>query len=250
MYPREIVDKALRLHSQGWTDRAVAQACGVSIQSVRHWRKGRRRNGRIDAASYCPICGDGELAEEAYVYLLGLYLGDGYISPSGRANYLSIVCGDVWPGLMDLCHASMARVLPTSVFRVQRIGCTEVKSTSKHWPCLFPQHGPGAKHTRAIALVPWQTEIVGRHPEGFVRGLLHSDGCRITNRVKRTVAGKDKWYEYPRYFFSNNSRDIHGLLGRYLDQLGIEWRMSNANNLSIAKRDSVARLDTFVGPKR
>lgn len=67
---------------------------------------------------------------------------------------------------------------------------------------------------------------------------------------QRTVAGKDKWYEYPRYFFSNNSRDIHGLLGRYLDQLGIEWRMSNANNLSIAKRDSVARLDTFVGPKR
>ncbi|WP_393916083.1 hypothetical protein [Halostreptopolyspora alba] len=125
-----------------------------------------------------------------------------------------------------------------------------MKSTSKHWPCLFPQHGPGPKHTRTIELAPWQSAVVSGHPEEFVRGLFHSDGCRIVNRVRRTVAGADRWYAYPRYFFSNNSRDIHGLLGRYLDQLGVEWRMSNATTLSVARRASVARLDAFVGPKR
>jgi uncharacterized membrane protein YphA (DoxX/SURF4 family) len=85
--------------------------------------------------------------------------------------------------------------------------------------------------------------------EDFVRGLFHSDGCRITNRVRRTVAGRERCYEYPRYFFSNASQDILQLLGCYLDALGIEWRMANDRNLSVAKRDSVALLDSFVGPK-
>ncbi|MGH2786246.1 MAG: hypothetical protein ACRDJ1_13375 [Actinomycetota bacterium] len=33
------------------------------------------------------------------------------------------------------------------------------------------------------------------------------------------------------------------------DQLGIEWRQMNARNISVARRDSVALMDTFIGPK-
>jgi len=34
--------------------------------------------------------------------------------------------------------------MPSSkVFAVARTGCTEIKSTSKHWLCLFPQHEYG-----------------------------------------------------------------------------------------------------------
>jgi hypothetical protein len=33
-------------------------------------------------------------------------------------------------------------------------------------------------------------------------------------------------------------------------QLGIEWRPNNRWSLSVARRDSVALLDGFVGPKR
>jgi hypothetical protein len=40
----------------------------------------------------------------------------------------------------------MAEVLPNKISRTPKIGCTEVASYSKHWPCLFPQHGPGRKH--------------------------------------------------------------------------------------------------------
>jgi hypothetical protein len=68
-----------------------------------------------------------------------------------------------------------------------RTGCTEVKSTSKHWPCLFPRHGPGRKHERAIELEPRQAEIVARNPGDFARGLFHSDGCRLMNRVRRRL---------------------------------------------------------------
>lgn len=120
---------------------------------------------------------------------------------------------------------------------------------SKHWPCLFPQHGPGRKHQRKIELAPWQLTIVSTFPGAFARGLLHSDGCRVTNRVRRKLPGGDRCYEYPRYFFSNESRDILGLCGGALDQRGVSWRYSRRNTISVARREAVARLDQFVGPK-
>ena len=67
--------------------------------------------------------------------------------------------------------------------------------------------------------------------------------------MRRTVAGGDRWYEYPRYLFSNKSQDILELCGDALDMLGVEWRYSRCDNISVAKRDAVARLDKFVGPK-
>jgi hypothetical protein len=91
-------------------------------------------------------------------------------------------------------------------------------------------------------LDPWQDEIVVAHPEQFVRGLIHSDGCRVKNRVN----GKD----YPRYFFTQVSDDIRGLFTRSLTQLGIRSTHNDRRNVSIARAPSVARLDEFVGPKR
>jgi hypothetical protein len=126
---------------------------------------------------------------------------------------------------------------------------TEVKSTSKHWPCLFPQHGPGMKHTRKIELAGWQQVIVDRYPGDFARGLFHSDGYRGMNRVRRVLADGDHWYEYPRYLFVNMSKDILRLCGQALDQLDVEWRFSKPTTISVAKREAVARLDAFVGPK-
>jgi hypothetical protein len=111
----------------------------------------------------------------------------------------------------------------------------------------LPQHGPGRKHERKIELVPWQEAIVEREPEQFIRGLVHSDGCRVMNRV--CVNGKD--YAYPRYFFSQVSKDIQELFCRSLRQLGIDYTFSGRRGRenSIARRESVARLDSFVGRK-
>jgi len=95
-------------------------------------------------------------------------------------------------------------VLARSVQRVSCVGCTTVQSLSKHWPCLLPQAGPGMKHTRVIQLADWPRKLLRAYPGLFVRGLFHSDGSRFVNRV--TVAGKT--YSYPRYMFSNESKDI------------------------------------------
>ena len=144
----------------------------------------------------------------------------------------------------------MRLVMPTAkTGRIQRQGCTEVKSYSEHWVCMFPQHGPGKKHERPIVLEEWQEFVLEAHPEEFIRGLIHSDGCRVINWVPRRGGDKQNRYEYPRYHFTNESEDIRNLFVDTLDALGIEWRYNNRNTISIARRDSVAALDAFVGPK-
>jgi len=67
--------------------------------------------------------------------------------------------------------------------------------------------------------------------------------------VRRTLADGEHWYEYPRYLFVNMSADILRLCGQALDRLGVAWRFSKPNTISVAKREAVARLDEFVGPK-
>src|SRR3981189_2792728 len=114
-----------------------------------------------------------------------------------------------------------ALVIPNHVGIVHREGCKEIYSFSKHWLCLFPQHGAGPKHKRPIPLEPWQQWIaVEQHPRMLLRGLIHSDGCRALNKV---WGGR---YEYVRYMFSNRSEDIHRIFAMACDRAGIEWRRS------------------------
>ena len=67
--------------------------------------------------------------------------------------------------------------------------------------------------------------------------------------MRRRWGGDERWYEYPRYLFVNKSKDILRLCGQALDLLGVEWRFSKPNTISVARKEAVARLDEFVGPK-
>jgi hypothetical protein len=111
---------------------------------------------------------------------------------------------------------------------------------------LLPQHGPGRKHTRPIILDDWQHEITARHTREFLRGLLHSDGSRYVNCIKTAK----RVYEYPTYAFSNRSADIRRIFCDHLDLLGIPWRIEGRWNIVISRREGVAALDAFVGPKQ
>ena len=121
-----------------------------------------------------------------------------------------------------------------------------VSSYSTHWPCLIPQYGPGKKHERQIALARWQQQIVDRYPGRLLRGLIHSDGCRVINRIRHP----GRTYAYPRYFFTNRSDEIRGIFTNACDRIGIYWRPDGDWHISIARRESVAILDRHVGPKR
>jgi hypothetical protein len=191
--------------------------------------------------------------EPSYSHLLGLYLGDGHIATYPRTYRLVVTCDAVYPRLVEACRASVELTrLPRRV-RVDRDAtrqCVRVVADSKRWPEAFPQHGPGRKHERKIELAEWQREIVDRFPHEFLRGLLHSDGCRTVNRFQtRLPSGRVAEYAYPRWFFSNRSADIRGLFCEYCERLGIRWTQSNPRNISISHRTSVALLDSFVGAK-
>ncbi len=83
----------------------------------------------------------------------------------------------------------------------------------------------------------------------LVRGLIHSDGCRFINPIKRRSKNGLKRYEYTRYVLTNASSDIRTIFTDSLDALDVEWRVMNARNISVAQKASVFALDQFVGPK-
>ena len=247
MYDISTRKRALALVAQGRSLNSVSRETGVSRAAIRAWQE------RLEPLPRMAPPPPGPPADErAYSYLLGLYLGDGCISAHTRGTgyYLRIACADAWPGLLQQCREAIAKVRPgLGVYALQQQGYSMVTSYFRHWPALFPQHGPGKKHERRIILEPWQQDIVDAHPWEFIRGLFHSDGCRITNWTTRLVGGERKRYEYPRYFFTNVSADIIRLFTDTLDQVGVDWRLANARNVSIARKSSVALMDTYVGPK-
>jgi transcriptional regulator with XRE-family HTH domain len=256
MHPDTDVQEVFRLAELGLTQTAIAGQTGVGQSTVSRWlRLGeaaiRGSPMRAAAVTNCPAdCRVRTAApDEAYAYLLGQYLGDGSIVHTRRGVYrLFITCCAAYPGILEESRLAIRSVLPlNTVGQRSKSGCIDLWCYSKHLPCLFPQHGPGKKHTRAIKLEPWQEAIaLDAHPDRFVRGLIHSDGWRGTNRVR---GANGQPYAYPRYQFSNKSSDIRELFGVACDRLGVKWRQMNRVNISVARRESVVLLDTFVGPK-
>jgi hypothetical protein len=183
----------------------------------------------------------------------GLYLGDGCVVRHERTTRLVIMLDGVYPEIVAAAAAAMQAVgldRPVSMLTVKNSRAIAVQSYSKRWPDVFPQAGNGRKHERPIVLADWQRAIVDAYPEQFLKGLIHSDGCRCVNRFKTKLpSGRVAEYEYPRYFFSNLSADIRGLFCEYCERLGIRWTQSNHRNISVSHRRSVAILDGFIGPK-
>jgi hypothetical protein len=248
VHPRYEVDRALSLVAEGLNDCEVSRRTGISRRTILDWRHGRAPHAsrtRAAARGPCPRCESGPLDEPAYSYLLGLYLGDGWLSRDPRAYRLRIVQDLRYPNLIELAITSIKRVRDGNgtVNTSSRVGCIEICASWQHWPCLFPQHGPGRKHHRSIVLEDWQNRIVGSYPRQLLRGLIHSDGCRTINRVR------DGRYAYPRYFFTNHSTDILEIFRQACDAAQIAHSSPKLDTISIARREAVAALDAFIGPK-
>lgn len=98
-------------------------------------------------------------------------------------------------------------------------------------------------------LEDWQRRIVDDEPAAFLRGLFHSDGCRVINTTRRQVRGVAQTYHYPRWQFVNASQDIRELCCWALDLVDVAWRQSNERVISVSRREAVARLDSLIGPR-
>lgn len=243
------VETVVTLIAQGHSDLSVSRQTGIPRSTVRDWRAGRLPggNGLGARARTCPICqpGSEQLAGAEYAYLFGLYLGDGYVSKHPRTYCLRIFLDAAYPGIVGACRHAFEVVRPANrawVGRSTKCRCNVVMMYSNHWPCLLPQMGVGRKHERPIRLEPWQEEVVAREREALVRGLIHSDGCR--------VVANDRGVRSVRYHFSNRSEDIKRIYCESLDALGVRWTRPCAKQIAVYRKASTARLDEFVGPKR
>jgi hypothetical protein len=238
--------------------RRVAQRLGLSIATVRDWHAGKvpRHSRPKSADELCATCGqpkhDIEQIGATYVHLLGLYLGDGSISTHQRGVHRLRVSLDMkYPRIVEECAAAMRQVMPNNKVHVLLTpsNCYSVSAYSRSWPCLFPQHGPGKKHTRPIFLADWQQEFAKQWPDMLLKGLIQSDGCRSIS------TGSGGWTQ-PRYAFSNLSTDITSIFCSVCDCLDLRWTASfpksesAAVSIYVSRKADVARLDEFVGPKR
>lgn len=242
VHTAELRDDIRQLAAAGVNDCEIARRLELPRTTVRDIRK-RAPTGRV----VCPRCWrpthpmtftPGEYAE-----LLGLYLGDGCIVTAGRTQRLRLSLDSRYPSVVAEARRLLTTCLPANRVSAVRAdgGATTILSVySSHLACLFPQHGAGKKHHRAITLEPWQQEIVDEAPWSFLRGLMHSDGCFFINRTGP--------YAYLSADFCNHSRDIRELFAAACARVGIEARPSG-NRVRIYRRESVGLLAIFVGLK-
>jgi hypothetical protein len=252
--PLDTVMSALRASDAGMRDADNAALHGVAIKTIRRWRRDYQRRGKprggVSNSVPCPLCDGAILDEQAYAELFGWYLGDGSITAHRRGIFGLHVFNDTrYQNLNKHVLDLMRRVKPGGSPSTRLTTCTVITSWWKHWPCLFPQHGRGYKHTRRLGMAQWQREIVEQFPADFLRGLFHSDGCRVDNWATRVVAGQKKRYEYGRWQFVNESPEIMQWCGEALDLLDIPWRQTTRRTLSVSTRAGVARLDELIGLK-
>jgi hypothetical protein len=253
--PQSVVDSALSASDAGTPDLENARTHGVAVKTIRRWRRDYQRRGlprgQTHVGAACPRCEGAALDGAAYAELLGWYLGDGYLSTGRRGVYNLHVYNDLsYPDVNAHIADVMRAVKPASRPHTRTVpGCLVTTVSWKHWPCLFPQHGPGRKHERVLVLADWQQEVVLAHPGDFLRGLFHSDGSRVRNWATRVVDGERRRYDYPRWQFSNRSEDILRWCGEALDAAEVPWRRSGRWTVSVSRRDGVRRLDDLVGLK-
>jgi len=256
--PEAEYQQALDLIRAGVNDCEIGRRLGIPRGTVKNWRVGLEAGsgGRTESWSgqrkvTCFRCEGGWVDEEAYAYLLGAYLGDGWIWEAREGLFqLRISCDLKYPDIIDevATHIVIVRGVDKVGFAM-REGCVDVNAYWKHWACVFPQHGPGRKHERRIRFQPWQRRIVEVHPTALIRGLIHSDGNRHVNPITRRFKSGTRHYRYLRYMFKSASEDILTIFTDALDHLGIHWTKSYPRVISVARREDVAFLDTFVGRK-
>ena len=251
MHSLDRVSDVLELRTQGLGARRIARRTGLPLSTVSDWVAGQLPRSYRPGTHGCSVCGGaahipGELPYD-YIYLLGLYLGDGSISRHPRDVFkLRVFLDRKYPAIVAECAKAMQAVAPRNKVNhfLTVSNCFEVFAFSKSWPCLFPQHGPGMKHEREIKLLPWQRDLARVGPELLLRGLIQSDGCRFTN-----TRGKSDTWSAPRYGFSNRSEGIKQIFCDACDQLGLHWTTAGKYVINVSRAKDVAALDRFVGPK-
>lgn len=174
--------------------------------------------------------------ESAYSYILGLYLGDGYISKTKRTYRLRIFLDSQYNKLNEYLVNQLQQLFPNNKVTIikSKHNMIILSVYSNNIPDLFPHIGKGKKHNREIIITFWQEDILISHQ--LIKGFIHSDGTYY-------FSGK-----FDRYEFKNLSIDILNIFKNYCDKLNIKYT-SNKNVITFYKRNEVLELKELIGTK-
>lgn len=249
-------EQILQLLEAGLLRNEIAKLLNINWRQVDYWAMNKARvsqlveEGDLKSLS-CRF--ESDLGYQ-YAYILGCYLGDGYLNKQGKYTWKIRISSDVkYPNIIKEQTQSLDKLFG-GAFTNQIGNCVTVMCYDKNLPIYFPQHGTGRKHDRVIQLESWQQSIVDRHPAAFLKGLYHSDGSRYIHRHRE--------YERSMYNFTNRSKDIIDLfcsvcnildvryVKRVRDCKGRDGRITGRIwTVTIHRKDEVAKCDKFLGPK-
>ena len=127
MHSRATVENALGMSDAGASSVEIAAALGVPRRTVHDWLHGRVPS--TADASGCDTCGgvhDLRSLPTSYVYLLGLYLGDGCLSRHPGGVYkLRITLDERYPGIVSDAVDAMRCVRGVGAVARRTDGCVE-----------------------------------------------------------------------------------------------------------------------------
>lgn len=157
-----------------------------------------------------------------YSFLLGMYLGDGYIIKFPRTYRMVISCHKKQVEIINEIKIKLKSIFVNNKVSTldKKSNCTIVGLYSCALPEIFPQHKFKAdprlvskngknKHAKNIYLLKWQKRIVKEYPLDFLRGLMYSDGTVIRPRKGEPANGIE---------FVNKSKDICELFVKYFNK--------------------------------
>ena len=134
MRPADEFQTVRSLVGAGLNDCQVGRLTGIPRGTVREWRlrsspPGHRPSGQRG----CFVCHGDDLDQPAYAYLLGLYLGDGFISAMRRGVFRLRVVLDVrYPGIIEECATAIGAVGPRSA-AVQQYSAKHYAEVHSGW---------------------------------------------------------------------------------------------------------------------
>lgn len=228
----------LALNKEGFNNCQISRLTKIPRSTIKGWitdpNKNTKKHKKNSLISY------DEEFKKIYSYVLGLYLGDGYINKMSRTYRMRITLDIKYTNLNLYARDNIQKLFPKNKVSIMKGqgNCVIINVYNNLIPELFPHLGKGKKYKRKIELKEWQKEIINE--ACFLQGLFHSDGCFFTAKVNK--------YEYKRFEFKNCSTDLHLFFRECCDKLNIKYTIRNLYT-TIAKKEDVTKIFKTIGSK-
>jgi Homeodomain-like domain len=267
MHPPHVRAEAIALIEQDLNDCEVSRRLGIPRGTIRDWRRPTYVSRRETTPGICPRCWRAAKAirftPDDYAELLGLYLGDGWISPGPRTFRLRIALDAKYPVIIQETRQLLLRSMPENAVYVLRASLTGSSSTSPSTRTISPvsfrstvrASSTGAPFSLSRGSATWSMRLRGHSSAAASgrMGVASSTGQTSTVRNRMSIGAMTSATPRRTYLTSSrrsaNSwiyvRGGRGIQPRGSDMSGSIVATASLECLiaSVSRRDRTAKFD-------